>query len=106
MLSYSQTVGQETTALKQMRGASTVEKDEKINMVNKAFEIKIENMRKKYELHINQIEEQLERKEFEHTAEKERLKSIIKEKIEEPHSDEKEKVEINFNGQSVLSLEQ
>ena len=45
MLSYSQTIGQDTTALKGFRGTSTVEKDEKIQMVNQAFEDKIENMR-------------------------------------------------------------
>ena len=56
-----------------LRGASTIKKDEKINNVNLAFEKQIENMRKKYELHIIEIEDKLVKKEHEHTIEKTKL---------------------------------
>jgi len=75
VLTYSQTAGGPERAQNPHihRGVSTAEKDERINMVNLAFEKRIYNMREKYELKLDEMEHKLELTELQHSQEKEHL---------------------------------
>ena len=72
VLTYSKTAGgpEPTDNPHIHRGAATAEKDERINMVNLAFEKRIHNMREKYELKLDEMEHKLELTELQHSQEK------------------------------------